>query len=142
MKGFLLDTNIVSELARRRPDPNVTFWLENQNPSDLFLSSITLGELIRGASKVENTQRGTVLRRWISEKLTAQFRNRILSFDIPAANVWGTMMGKNDARGNPLPPADAQIAAIAKVHNLMIVTRNTKDFYKMVDSLTNPFIRT
>lgn len=140
MKGFLLDTNIISELIRPRPDPAVVAWIAERVVSELFIASITIGELTRGAQKIGNTERGLKLQNWIAHEIMHQFNHRILAFDTKAARVWGSMMGDSDRRGATLPAADAQIAAIAHVNQLSIATRYTKDFERMLESVVNPFL--
>ena len=139
MTGFLLDTNIISELIRSRPDPQVIAWIKTQAAGELFLSSMTIGELMRGAKKLGDTPRGARLQQWVQQDVVSQFKQRILVFDEPAAIQWGCMMGKNDASGTPLPAADVQIAAIAIVNKLTVVTRNTRDFERMLETVINPF---
>ena len=140
MKGFLLDTNIISELIRPKPDPNVVSWIADRMASELFIASMTIGELTRGAQKIGNTKRGLRLQNWIAQDVMHQFDHRILAFDTKAAIDWGILMGDGDRLGLALPAADAQIAAIARVNRLSIATRNTKDFERMLDSVVNPFL--
>ena len=140
MKGFLLDTNIISELIRPKPDANVVSWIANRMASELFITSMTIGELTRGAQKIGNTKRGLELQHWIAHDVMQQFNHRILAFDTKAARDWGILMGDGDRHGLSLPAADTQIAAIARVNQLSIATRNTKDFERMLDSIVNPFL--
>lgn len=140
MKGFLLDTNIISELIRPKPDPNVITWIASRMASDLFIASMTIGELTRGAHKISDRKRGLKLQNWIAHDVMHQFNHRILAFDTKAARDWGILMGDGDRQGLVLPAADAQIAAIARVNQLSIATRNTKDFERMLDSVVNPFL--
>ena len=137
--AFLLDTNVVSELARPRPDENAMAWLRERAASDLYLCAPTFGELIRGAEKIADTAKGRRLVHWI-EELGDQFAGRILTFDLRAARHWGSLMGTNDRSGRTLPAADAQIAAIAAVHGLTLVTRNVRDFERMTDAILDPFL--
>ena len=136
---YLVDTNVLSETLRPRPDPKVTAWFADQRPESLFLSSISLGELVRGASRAKEQAKKDRLTRWVEEDLTAQFQNRILPFDQDAAVIWGKIMGDGDKTGRPKSMADAQIAAVAKRHGLTLVTRNTKDFEEMDVGLVNPW---
>lgn len=139
MTGFLLDTNVVSELIRPKPDPCVVAWVRVQATDNLFLSTMTIGELMRGASKLGDTRRGARLKQWVKQDIVLQFKQRIVAFDEPAALQWGAMMGENDAMGETLPAADAQIAAVAIVNKLTVVTRNVNDFERMLDVVINPF---
>lgn len=139
MSGFLLDTNVVSELFLPKPNAQVVAWLSAQVPESLFLSTMTISELMRGASKLGGTQRGTRLKRWISQDIATQFENRILDFDQRSVLCWGEMMGTDDRAGSSLPSADAQIASVALVNKLTVVTRNIKDLERMLDIVVNPF---
>ena len=139
MKGFLLDTNIISELIRPKPDQNVVSWIADRMASELFITSMTIGALTRGAQKIGNNKRGLRLQNWIAHDVMHQFDHRILAFDTKAAIDWGFLMGDGDRLGLTMPAADAQIAAVARVNRLSIATRNTKDFERMLDSVVNPF---
>lgn len=136
---YLVDTNVLSETLKPRPEPKVTAWFAGQNPEDLFLSSISLGELARGASRVEEPAKRDLLMRWVEDDLVSQFQDRILPFDQDAAILWGKIMGNGDSAGRQKPMADAQIAAVAKRHGLTLATRNTKDFKDMDINLVNPW---
>ena len=137
--AFLLDTNIVSETVRPKPEPKVLAWVEQRNPTELFLASMTIGELMRGACKIKEEPRRTTYERWIENDLSDQFEGRILAFDDKAARTWGRLMGDGDRKGLTPAAADAQIAAIAIDHGLVLVTRNVKDFQNFDLKITNPW---
>lgn len=139
MTGFLLDTNVISETVRPRPEPRVLRWIRNQAPRDLFLSAVTLGELVRGSLKLPDPSRSQRYRHWIRHDLARQFDQRILAFDEPAAIRWGEIMAAGDRSGEPRPALDAQIAAIAGRYDLVLATRNVKDFQRMGVTLVNPW---
>jgi predicted nucleic acid-binding protein len=136
---FLLDTNVISEPIRARPDVGVLRWLEKQSPAELFIASQTLGELLRGACRLRDRTRRERLMRWIEVDVVAQFGERILPFDTAAAGVWGRLMGDGDRRGQTPSAADAQIAAVAICRDLILVTRNVKDFASIDIALLNPW---
>ena len=137
--AFLLDTNVVSETVRPRPEKAVLDWMEAQVPTDLFLAAQTIGELVRGARKVKEQARRERFERWIEEDLARQFDGRVLPFDGLTAAVWGRFMGDGDRTGRPPAAADAQIAAVAIRHELLLVTRNEKDFAQFGIQLLNPW---
>ena len=137
--AFLLDTNVVSETIRPRPEKTVLDWIEAQAPTDLFLAAQTIGELVRSARKVEEQVHRERFERWIEQDLARQFDGRILPFDGRTAAVWSRLMGDGDRAGRPLAAADAQIAAIAIQHEFILVTRNEKDFVHFGIQLLNPW---
>ena len=139
MMAYLIDTNVVSETLRPHPESRVVQWFEGRMANDLFLSSISLGELVRGARCVRDAGKRERFEHWINRDLATQFRGRILPFDHRAAVIWGEIMGDGDRAGRPKPMADAQIAAIALAHDLTLVTRNHEDFAGMGVGLLNPW---
>ena len=127
MSGFLLDTNVVSELVRPRPDPRVADWLDGTDEDLLFLSVLTLGEIRKGITTLTDPARKTRLEAWLSGNLLARFEGRILPIDQAIADRWGQITGTLAAEGSPLPVIDGLLAATALHHNLTVVTRNTRD---------------
>ena len=137
--ALLLDTNVVSETVRPRPEKMVLDWIETQIPTDLFLAAQTIGELVRGARKVREQERRERFERWIEQDLARQFDGRVLPFDGRTATIWGRLMGDGDRAGRPPAAADAQIAAVAIQHELILVTRNVKDFGNFDIHLLDPW---
>ena len=126
-------------MAKSRPEPRVLNWFRERTPRILFLSTVTLGELVRGALKLDDPARSVRYQQWISRDLAGQFEGRILAFDERAAYIWGEIMAAGDQAGNPRPARDAQIAAVARRHDLILATRNTRDFRDMGLPLVNPW---
>jgi len=139
MNGFLLDTNVPSELIRVRPEPRVAEWLENQSDERLFLSVVTLGEIRKGFTLLPESKRRAYLEEWLQNDLLPWFEGRILPVTQPIANRWGILDGESQLRGAPLNTADGMIAATALEHNLTIVTRNAKDFAGLGARIFNPW---
>lgn len=137
--AYLIDTNVISETLKPRPNAGVIAWFGEQRANDLFLASMSLGELVRGACRVKDKAKRERFKHWIDHDLAAQFRGRILPFDREAAVIWGAIMGDGDRNGRPKPMADAQIAAVARRHDLTLVTRNTRDFTDMDFALIDPW---
>ena len=137
--ALLLDTNVVSETVRPKPEKMVLDWIEAQIPTDLFLAAQTIGELVRGARKVREQERRERFERWIEQDLARQFDGRVLPFDGRTATIWGRLMGDGDRAGRPPAAADAQIAAVAIQHELILVTRNVKDFGNFDIHLLDPW---
>ena len=137
--GFLLDTDVISETVRPRPDAGLLSWFASQRAADMYLAAITMGELVRGACRLQDENRRRALEQWIYQDLARQFTGRILPFDHDAAVLWGQIMGRNDRLGRPRAAADAQIAAVARRHDLTVVTRNDRDFTSMDVAMIDPW---
>jgi predicted nucleic acid-binding protein len=139
MSGFLLDTNVPSELIRVRPESRVVDWLEAANDEELFVSVVTIGELKKGFTILRESKRRTYLEDWLKNDLLPWFEGRILSVTQAIAERWGILDGESQLRGVPLNTADGLIAATALEHNLMVVTRNVKDFAGLGVQVFNPW---
>jgi len=127
VSGFLLDTNVVSELAAPKPDQNVVRWVEAADESVLFLSVLTLGEIRKGIEHLPSGRSRARLESWLQMDLRARFRDRILPVDEEIADRWGTLSALAAAKGKPAPVIDGLLAATAWHHNLTFVTRNASD---------------
>lgn len=135
--SYLVDTNVLSELAKPKPEPLVVAWLRAHEP-DLYLSTITIGELRRGIESLPAGKRNTALQSWFTD-LCKRMEGRILSFNTSTAHIWGQKMAAWDKKGTPVASLDSQIAATANRHNLTLVTRNVSDFKNTGVKLFNPF---
>lgn len=121
--SYLIDTNVLSELRREVPEPGVVDWFTRRPPSTLFLSVLTLGEIRKGIEGASDAQRRQVLTDWLETDLPLFFTGRILSVDASVTNRWGRLLGN---AGRPLPAIDSLLAGTAMVHDLVLVTRNTR----------------
>lgn len=132
---FLIDTNVLSALRRAQRATPVVDWIKAQQPTHLYLSVITLGEIERGISQQEARNPGfsADLRAW-TDRTNLLFADRILPFDAAAARVWGRLSAK---LGHP--GADLMIAATALVHGATVVTGNVSDFIPTGVAVLNPF---
>lgn len=139
--SFLLDTNVVSEWVKPRPDSGVVGWLETVDEDRVFLSVITLAELRHGVDHMATGDRRRRLDEWLRDALPLRFEGRLLSIDEAVADAWGCVMAEREAIGRRMEPMDAFIAATAKVHDLAIVTRNTSDFEPSATVVLNPWQR-
>jgi predicted nucleic acid-binding protein len=137
--GFLLDTNIPSELMRQRPSPLVTGWIAAQDISVLFLSVVSIGELETGFTTMQDAARRTRLELALQRHLVLLFPGRVLPVTQPIAARWGRLDGMRQLSGRPLSAPDGMIAATALEHNLTVVTRNVKDFEQLGVSILNPW---
>lgn len=140
MKGYLLDTNVLCEGSKKRPEPAVTNWLEQTPAEAQYVSVLTLGEVQRGVSKSQNAMQKRRLAIWLTEGLLSEFDGRILPVDWPVAEAWALLTSKCEAKGRPLPAIDALLAATALVHDLTVVTRNARDFAGTGVRVLNPWI--
>lgn len=139
MKGFLLDTNIPSELTRIRPDARVIEWLESADDEALYFSVISLGEVFKGIASLQPGKRRSGLQEWVEGTLKPWFEGRILSVTEPIAERWGLLAGQCKLNGRPLKVGDGLIAVTAMVHDLVVVTRNVKDFAGLGPRIFNPW---
>jgi predicted nucleic acid-binding protein len=135
--SYLVDTNVFSELAKAKPDVRVVSWLR-EHEADLYLSTISIGELRRGIESLPSGKRKTALQSWFTG-LCKRMDGRILSFNTSTAHVWGQLVASWDRKGTNVPSLDGQLAATAHRHNLTMVTRNVSDFKNTGVKLLNPF---
>lgn len=139
MAGFLLDTNVVSEIMRMAPEPAVLRWIADRQAAELFISAATLGELVRGVARLPAGRRRTALKQWIETDLRLHFEDRVLPFDESAAVIWGNLLADGDRIGRPRPVVDAQIAATAIRFDAKLVTRNADDFADFPVEIIDPW---
>lgn len=134
--GYLIDTNVISELRRREPEPRVVQWFERKPAGLLYLSVLSLGEIRRGVEKLEAGDRQKALRSWLEHDLPAFFAGRLLPIDAEVAHRWGRLLAE---MGRPLPAIDSLLAATALEHNLVLITRNLKDLANLPVAAENPW---
>ena len=128
MKGYLVDTNIPSELTRKQPDMHVAAFLKNVAQEDVFLSVMTVGEICKGIAALPVSQKRKVLQHWLEKDVRSWFGDRILPVTEAIAERWGDLAATAKQRGITVAVVDGVIAATALHHNLILVTRNVKDF--------------
>jgi predicted nucleic acid-binding protein len=134
--GWLVDTNVISELRRRDPDANVRAWFAQRPATELYLSVLTLGEIRKGVEALTDSGRRTVLNQWLERELPVFFAARLLPIDGAVAHQWGLLLAE---AGRSLPAIDSLLAATALHHNLVLVTRNLKDFAGLPVQVLNPW---
>jgi toxin FitB len=139
VSGFLLDTNIPSELIRTRPEPRVEKWVYAADEQSLYLSVVSIGELRRGFVLLPVSKRRQLLEHWFENDLLPRFQARILPVTQSIADRWGTLDARREMKGAPLNTADGMIAATALEHGLTLVTRNVKDFAGLGVEILNPW---
>lgn len=139
--SFLLDTNVVSEWVRPRPNAGVVAWLAQADEDRVFISVVTLAELRYGIERMAGGNRRNRLDQWLRHELPLRFDGRVLPIDGLAADAWGRVVARSEAGGRPIGVADAFIAATAEVHGLTLVTRNRSDFAPVLPAIVDPWTR-
>jgi toxin FitB len=137
--SYLLDTNVVSEWTKPRPNPGVIEWLARVDEDEVFLSVVTFAELRHGIERLPSGRRRRQLDEWLRGELALRFEGRIVLIDGPIADEWGRLVARQEARGRPIAAMDGLVAATAQVHALTLVTRNATDFQASVKSVLNPW---
>lgn len=137
--SYLIDTCCISELVKKKPNPNVVTWFADQDELSMYLSVITFGELRKGIEKLPDSKKKKELNRWVNEDLSRRFKNRVLNITIEEVNKWAEILAAAEKDGKPLPAIDSLIAATALVHDLSVVTRNTQDMEGSGVEVINPW---
>ncbi|MGE4241057.1 type II toxin-antitoxin system VapC family toxin [Ramlibacter sp.] len=134
--SYLVDTNVLSELRKKSPQPSVVNWFAERPASTLYLSVLTLGELRKGVEGIGDARRQATLRDWLEVELPRFFIGRVLDVDGAVADRWGRLVA---GAGRPLPTIDSLLAATALAHDLVLVTRNKKDFRGLPVEVLDPW---
>ena len=132
---YLLDTNVVSELRKRRPNPVVLEWVTSKEEAGLFLSAVTIGEIQSGIEQTrrQDPTKASEIEAWLDMEVLAHFE--IVVMDAAVFREWARLtVGQSDTLRT-----DAMIAATAKINNLIVATRNVSDFRQLGVSLLNPW---
>jgi len=138
--GYLLDTNVISELMKPRPSRGVAEWIETTPEELLYLSVITIGEIRKGIDLLDEREpKRAALQSWLDRDVRVRFSGRLLAFDAGAAERWGQVEAFAQRQRQTLPTVDAQLAATALHHGLTFVTRNTDDVRVTGVPLFNPW---
>jgi len=136
--NYLLDTCVLSELVRPKPNAHLTEWLVSIPPDAAFLSVLTVGEVRKGIEKLPNSKKKKRLALWYATLLN-DYRDRILPIDLAISEAWGNIQAQSEKSGTPMATIDGLLAATALVHRLLVVTRNEKDFLPSFVSILNPW---
>ena len=138
---IVLDTNVISELSRRVPDPGVLSWLDSLAVSDVATTAITAAELRYGVARLPDGHRKRELTVMVEGVLTEDFHGRVLPFDERSSVQYADIVTGRERIGRPIGVADAQIAAVCRDLNAILATRNTADFEETGIELINPWER-
>lgn len=133
---YLIDTCVLSELRKKIPNQGVIDWFAARSVSTLYLSVLTLGELRKGITALEDVNRREILLNWLESDLPLFFSGRIFSIDTDVANRWGELLAVTK---RPMPAIDSLLAATASHHGMSVVTRNQRDFEDFGIEVINPW---
>ncbi len=136
---YLLDTCVLSEPLKPRPEARVIDWLRSIPLENLFISVLSVGEISKGIAKLGDTERARSLQAWVETILLTDYADRFLPIDLETATTWGRLLGQSEARGRSLPAIDGLILATAHQHNLTVATRNLRDFSSEGIALYDPW---
>jgi predicted nucleic acid-binding protein len=141
--NFLLDTCVISELVKPRPNKKVIAWISSCREQSLFLSAITIGEIQKGILLLPNSNKKSNKKNellfWLESELIKRFERRILGIDVHVARKWGEIQAFSEQKGITMPVIDSLIAAIGLIHDMTVVTRNTEDMKSSGVRLFNPW---
>jgi predicted nucleic acid-binding protein len=136
---IVLDTNVVSELMRKAPEPRVVGWVDRFSVSDVLVTAVTAAELKYGVARLPEGRRKRELHAKVEGLLTEDFEDQILPFDAPAATHYAEIVASRERSGRPIGMADAQIAAICRNWSAELATRNVDDFVDTGVDAVNPW---
>ena len=136
----LLDTCAVSELRLPKPDAGVARAIQDLDSEDLFVSAISIGEIVKGVALLAEGNKKRLLQSWL-QTLERHYGDRILPIDVETCRMWGDLTAAAQKAGRTIPATDGLIAATARRHGLYIMTRNTADFEPSGVPVLNPWVR-
>lgn len=136
---ILLDTNLVSEPWKPRPDPHVVAWIDAQAVETLYLSAVTVAELRFGIAAMPAGKRRKILHERLEEELLPLFARRVLAFDLEASRAYADLMSKAKAVGQAINMADGYIAAVAAARGLSVASRDVAPFHAAGIPVINPW---
>jgi predicted nucleic acid-binding protein len=137
--NYLLDTCLISELAKSDPHKKVIDWVLSENETSFYLSVLTFGELHKGVEKLPESNKKDILRIWMEDELKNRFQNRVIGIDMRVSVIWGKIQCTAEKKGKKMPAVDSLIAATGIAHDLTIVTRNISDMEQSGVKLLNPW---
>lgn len=137
--NYLLDTNVISEWVKPKPEPKVVQWLSVTDEESLYLSILTFAEIWHGIERISAGKRRDALQVWVEQGLVERFEARIVGVDFMVAKGWGRLMARAAKAGNSLGAMDGLFAATAEAHAFVFVTRNAAHFRGLGIELLNPW---
>ncbi len=135
----LLDTCVISELVSKKPNPKVIEYVDLLDPEDVYLSVITIGEIVKGIEKLPRSRRKTDLYNWLKDDLLVRFEGNVVALDTEVLIEWGALTARLESVGKTMPAIDSLIAATALAKGMILVTRNASDFEDAKVEIVNPW---
>ena len=136
---YLVDTNVISELIAREPNPKVVAWIDQLDPSMVYLSVVTIGEIRKGIEKLTASRRKDAIKKWLETDLLIRFEGRIIEISAETMLTWGELVGHLEREGKPIGAIDSLIAATALQGQYVLATRNAEDFQNTDVAVVNPW---
>ena len=140
MTGWLLDTNIISELRRPKPEPKVTEFIRSQPLEGLFVSIVTFAEIRFGIELLPDAKRRSDLNDWLAHKVRPMFQQRVLAISEDVMFRWRLLVEDGRKAGHTFSQPDLIIAAMAQHHGLTVVSRDTKEYVAARVDVFNPWV--
>jgi toxin FitB len=137
--SYLLDTCMLVEFARRKPEMKVIRWMNSVDQNELFVSVISIGEMQRGIIRMPDSQHRTLLLAWVSRGLVERLKDHILPLDTETLVIWGSLTARRNGTGQPMGTLESLIAASALRHNMTLVTRFAQEYFQSGVSVLNPW---
>jgi toxin FitB len=138
VNGYLLDTNVLSELTKPTPAPRVEAFLR-ESKVRVFVSVFSIGEIRKGIASLPAGNRRDLLQDWLDNEIMPWLGDRLLPVTLAIAERWGDLAAQLKAKGRPRPVVDAVLAATAFEHDLVLVTRNVADYEDLGITILNPW---
>lgn len=136
---YLIDTNVISELIARQPDPKVVAWIDQLDPTMVYLSVITIGEIRKGIEKLSASKRKDAITEWLETDLLVRFEGRMVAITVQTMLKWGELVARLEREGKPMGAIDSLIAATALEGQYVLATRNEEDFQNTGVTVVNPW---
>lgn len=136
---YLLDTSVISELISSQPNPNVVNFVDSLDQEDIYLSTITVGEVAKAIQKQTDPTKKQSLQKWLYQDLLVRFDGRIIPLDSNIMIRWGQLSAKVESIGIEFPAIDAMIAATVLTHEMVLVTMYENDFKDTEIEVVNPW---
>ena len=137
--NYLVDTNVISELIARPPNPKVVAWIDQLDPGTVYLSVITVGEIRKGIEKLQASKRKDTLKDWLDTDLLIRFQGRIVEISVETMLLWGELVARLERQGKPMGAIDSLIAASALQGQYVLATRSEDDFQNTGVTVVNPW---